>query len=344
MVQVTCTNGTFNVGWDNSNSYFADKGNIASFYCSIIHNTEYISDTVQDNSLRWYNGVIPTPVVIQTPEPSSPATPAETPTVQATESPTVVSTPEPMPSPEPSPSPSLTEPETNTVSITPSPQPSETVTPLVDTSTVLNPETATPVIPPSEETQSPQPVPVVPPAPPAVEPEPTPQPQPAPEPLPPAPEPEPEPPAPAPEPDPAPETVPEPPPVEPEPPAVEPDPEPIPEPAPEPPVIDVIEEVTPEPQSPQVLPEPMVTLDNGVVISEEVAIALELLNNPVELLAELFTDPGQVFTALSNIGADMSPEVREQSEKVVISAIIAGNIATQAAASAAGIAAYRRKP
>jgi len=37
----------------------------------------------------------------------------------------------------------------------------------------------------------------------------------------------------------------------------------------------------------------------------------------------------------------MSPEVREQSEKVIIAAVIAGNIATQAAASAA-LAAYRR--
>jgi hypothetical protein len=40
----------------------------------------------------------------------------------------------------------------------------------------------------------------------------------------------------------------------------------------------------------------------------------------------------------------MSPEVREQSEKVVLSAIIAGNIATQAAVASAGAAAYRRKP
>jgi hypothetical protein len=75
-----------------------------------------------------------------------------------------------------------------------------------------------------------------------------------------------------------------------------------------------------------------------------VIIALTLLENPAELLAELFTDPGQVLTALSNIGADMSPEVREESEKVVLSAIIAGNIATQAAAGAAAAAAYRRKP
>jgi len=91
-------------------------------------------------------------------------------------------------------------------------------------------------------------------------------------------------------------------------------------------------------------PDTPVELENGVILTAEVVIALELLENPAELLAELFTDPGQVLTALSNIGADMSPEVREESEKVVLSAIIAGNIATQAAAGAAAVAAYRRKP
>ena len=88
----------------------------------------------------------------------------------------------------------------------------------------------------------------------------------------------------------------------------------------------------------------MVTLDNGVVLTEEEAAAVVLLSNPTELLAELFTDPGAVLTALGSVGADMSPEAREESEKVVVSAIIAGGIATQSAAAAAGAAAYRRKP
>jgi hypothetical protein len=90
-------------------------------------------------------------------------------------------------------------------------------------------------------------------------------------------------------------------------------------------------------------PDTPVSLENGVVLTAEVVIALQLLENPAELLTELFTDPGQVLTAISNIGADMSPEVREQSEKVVVSAIIAGGIATQAAAVAAS-ATYRRNP
>ena len=147
-------------------------------------------------------------------------------------------------------------------------------------------------------------------------------------------------------------------------PTPEPSPQPIEEPEPnsqpdiasEPPVV-VEPEIVPEaPVEPQIIqmspnldlstlaPETPVELENGVVLTAEVVVALQLLENPAELLGELFTDPGQVLTAISNIGADMSPEVREQSEKVVVSAIIAGGVAVQAAASAAGAAAYRRKP
>jgi hypothetical protein len=91
-------------------------------------------------------------------------------------------------------------------------------------------------------------------------------------------------------------------------------------------------------------PDTPVELDNGVVLVAEVVVAIQLLENPAELLTAIFTDPAQALLAISNIGADMSPKVRKQSEKVVVSAIIAGGIATQAAASAAASAAYRRKP
>jgi hypothetical protein len=101
-------------------------------------------------------------------------------------------------------------------------------------------------------------------------------------------------------------------------------------------------EVTPEPE---VVPEEeTVTLENGVVLTQEQAVAIALLQDPAALLQELFTDPGAVLAALGQVGADMSPEVREESEKIVLSAIIASGIATQAAASAAATAAYRRKP
>jgi hypothetical protein len=141
-------------------------------------------------------------------------------------------------------------------------------------------------------------------------------------------------------------------------PVVVPEEEPIvPEPEPEEEVIVPIEEpeeeeIVPveEPEEePEVIPveepkEETVVLDNGVVLTQEQAVAVALLQDPAALVQELFTDPGAALAALSQVGADMSPEVREKSEKVVISAVIAGNIATQAAATAGAVAALRRKP
>lgn len=87
-----------------------------------------------------------------------------------------------------------------------------------------------------------------------------------------------------------------------------------------------------------------VELENGVVLVAEVVAALELFSNPTELIGEIFSDPAQVLTAVSNIGADMSPEVREDAEDVVVAAVIAGGIATQASVTAAvGSAGYRRQ-
>lgn len=156
-------------------------------------------------------------------------------------------------------------------------------------------------------------------------------------------------PSPAPQPAPAPEPV-----VQP---VVEPiveEPQPLPEPIVDPePVPELIEPVATEPvveetpfETPIVEPavEETITLENGVVLTASVAAAVELLGNPAELLQTMFTDPAAAFAALGNVGADLAPEVREQAEKVIISAIIAGNIATQAAATAASLAAYRRKP
>lgn len=75
-VQITCekngTQGTYQVGWDNSNQFFMGKGNIAALYCTggfspLRDGATYVSDTLTDEPLRYYNGVIPTPA----PEPSS---------------------------------------------------------------------------------------------------------------------------------------------------------------------------------------------------------------------------------------------------------------------------------
>jgi hypothetical protein len=84
---------------------------------------------------------------------------------------------------------------------------------------------------------------------------------------------------------------------------------------------------------------------NEVVITAEVAAALVVLENPAELINAIFTDPAQALLALSSIGADMSTEEREESEKTIVAAVIVGQIAGQAAVTAAaGAAAYRRNP
>ena len=119
-----------------------------------------------------------------------------------------------------------------------------------------------------------------------------------------------------------------------------PTPEPEPEPEPESVEPEVPEETLPvEPEPVEESHEESVTLDNGVVLTAQQAVAVELLQNPAELLQELFTNPAEAFAALAQVGADMSPDVRERSEEVVVAAVIVGNIA-----SAASAAAYRRKP
>ena len=73
------------------------------------------------------------------------------------------------------------------------------------------------------------------------------------------------------------------------------------------------------------------------VVLDEALAAIPLLGNVAGAAVE-------VFNALGNAGADMSPQVREQSEKVVIAAVIVGQIAltaTSAATSAAAAAARR---
>jgi hypothetical protein len=228
----------------------------------------------------------------------------------------------------------------------------------VEEAPVLEPE---PVPPTPEPVPEPEPTP---------EPEPEPQPEPAPEP---APQPRPipifEPPAPEPPAEEPPAPVEEPPAEEPpaeEPPVpVEEPPTPVEEPpaeAEEPPVeAEPAPEEAPEPPAePEVvqaedveaseLPaDTPIELANGVVLTAGVVAALELFDSPAELLTEVFTNPAQVLTALSNIGADMSEEERQESTETILAAVIVGQIATQSAVAAAASAAaasstYRRKP
>jgi len=215
--------------------------------------------------------------------------------------------PDTSPSPEPTPTPN---PEP---SPEPNPTPNEGVTPLP------LPE---PIPFPTPEIQIPEPSPELPESTPEEQPEPLPQPEPEPQPLP------------TPIPEPEPETEPIVPSEPEEEVVIEPEPETEPE-------VVILDEDT---DLSELDPETPVQLENGVILTAEVVVALQLLENPAELLSAIFTDPSQAVTALLNIGADMSPEVREESEKIVLSAVIASGIATQAAASAAATASYRRKP
>ena len=74
-------------------------------------------------------------------------------------------------------------------------------------------------------------------------------------------------------------------------------------------------------------PEQPVMLENGVILTAEVADAIEIFDDTTELLNTLFTDPGKALKAVSNIGVDMAPQSRETSQNIVVSAIIVGQVA-----------------
>ena len=374
---VVCANDAgesreFRVGWDNTTQFFENKGNIAALFCSIATQGQwktFISTTAPE-STWYYNGVAPAPTASPSPEPSPSPSPTVTETVTVvdtststgntdtsipvSETPTVVETntatsnpptpiepvpsvPTPPPAVEPEPAPQ------------PAPQPVLQPEPQPEPVAIPDPAPEPPVV---EEPPAPEPVPVEePPAPPVEEVAPEPPVEPAPE----------------------------------EPPLLEPEPEPAPVPEPEPPlVIDIapeppiaapdatdeekeivaqilIEQADGKPVTAEAIQAAGLTYadlppatpvevrqdENGneVVITAEVAAALEVLANPAELINAIFTDPAQALLAIGSIGADMSAEERAESEKTVVAAVIVGQIAGQAAVTAAaGAAAYRRKP
>ena len=106
----------------------------------------------------------------------------------------------------------------------------------------------------------------------------------------------------------------------------------------EPPVVEVIQASEVELES--LAPETPVQLDNGVVLEAGTVVALQLLESPAELIAAIFSNPAEVFTAISNIGADMSDEERTTSEQTIIASVIA----SQAAINAVGAATATRTP
>jgi hypothetical protein len=69
-------------------------------------------------------------------------------------------------------------------------------------------------------------------------------------------------------------------------------------------------------------PEQPVALDNGVILTAEIADAIEIFENPSELLATVFTDPGKALKAVANVGADMTVATRKEAQAVTVAAVV----------------------
>ena len=73
-------------------------------------------------------------------------------------------------------------------------------------------------------------------------------------------------------------------------------------------------------------PDQPITLENGVVLTAEIADALEIFEDPAELLATVFTDPGKALKAISNVGADLPKEVRKKAQQGTVAVVLVGQV------------------
>ena len=169
---------------------------------------------------------------------------------------------------------------------------------------------------------------------PGYSPSPSPSPEPSPTPTPevtPSPEPTPVEVEPTPEPtiEPSPEPTPEPT-VEPEP-VVEPAPEPMPQPVVEPtpePQPTVISPVSPvEPIEPEISPSPTPSPENTPTPVIEPEAEQSLIENIAQLPQLALEQVAKLVENLRSIGSDMSPEVREQSQQVIVASVIVTQVA-----------------
>jgi hypothetical protein len=299
MTTITCATPDgqqqeFGVGWDNSNEFFNGRGEIPRLYCEGGYAgiyTIYVSDALPlDDPRRWFNGValLPEPVESSQPEP----VPSVVPSLN----------PEPTPIPQPTQEP------------TPEPTPSETATPTAEPTPVATQEPE-PTPEPIVSEVAPEPV---------VEPEPI-----------------------------APDLVPD----------LEPTPEPVIEPVQElvqesvQEVIDdaladgvltdderelvadaLLAEFIGEPITFEALqesgldyedlpPETPVTLENGVILTAEIADAIEIFESGAEVLATLLENPAKALKAFVNVGADMTTEERETAQNTVVAAVVVTQVA-----------------
>ena len=290
--------------------------------------------------------------------------------VPVSSSPTVsesAQTESPAPTPQPEPSPEPVQPPILPQPVEPSPEPSPEppiVLPTPEPTPSTSSDPVSPVPSESEPIPTPEPSPTEP-----VTPEPKQTPTPSPTPITPTPQPSP---TPAPSETSKPTPTPTPTPIVPEP-----KPEKEPTPTEQPVVVEIKEPITAEnitavvaelatiaPQqltqeqqsliteaaletfqtAEQGSPEYEAALDALLVVAQADDIVVDEKLAAIPLLGNAAVAAAEVFNALGNAGADMSPQVREQSEKVVIASVIVANIAitaTSAATSAAAAAARR---
>jgi hypothetical protein len=84
-------------------------------------------------------------------------------------------------------------------------------------------------------------------------------------------------------------------------------------------------EITPIVTEELIIPEE-VEFINEEILSADVVEALAIFENPSDFLDALFNDPQKLIKALKNLGADMSPEVRETAQKIVLVTVIVSQI------------------
>jgi hypothetical protein len=156
MTTITCATPDgeqqdFQVGWDNSNQFFAGRGEIPRLYCEGGYAgayTVYVSDLLAlDDPRRWFNGVAPE--LEPTPEPIPSVEPEPVPSVE----PSLNPEPTPVPEPTQEPTPDVTPSET----ATPTPEPIPVATQAPEPSATPEPE-PTPAPTPSVSEVAPVPV------------------------------------------------------------------------------------------------------------------------------------------------------------------------------------------
>lgn len=69
-----------------------------------------------------------------------------------------------------------------------------------------------------------------------------------------------------------------------------------------------------------------ITLENGVVITAEIADAIEIFEDPAELLSTALTDPGKALKAISNVGADLPADIRKTAQQGTVAVVLVGQV------------------